>query len=254
MIRLPSPLPLLVLVCALAPGAAAKDYEEAGRVGEAEALLDALEAAADAKDRPRLEAALKQVPPLHNALKTKSVRTRLQKAVGRLLGDPDQAIVVRKAAAATLGGLYDERGVWSVLKPHLPAARDETIDQVGVAVLEALARVQADGAIGSLEKLARTAQDPNAARLAIAALGEYSYSKKRVAILEFLIAELTRLRPGNTKGARGRQDPERFVRVRDALVQALNRLTRRAEQGVEPWLALYKANKKAPEKLFRTER
>lgn len=254
MIDVRHPLIALLALALLAPGAAAKDYEEAGRVRDAEALVAKIDALKEAKDRGALEAALKQVPPLHNALKTKVAMQRLQKAVGGVLGDEAQNITTRKAAAATLGVLFDEKGVWAQLKPHVPAPKEETVGQLGVAVLEALAQVQADAAIPKLEKLARTAKDPNAARLAIRALGRYSFSKKRTGILKFLIDELTRLRPGNTKGARGRVNQERFVLVRDALVAALNSLTRRQVQGVEPWLELYKANKKTPEKLFRTER
>lgn len=244
----------LAAVLTVTVGAAAKDFEEDARVRDAAALVTRLEALIASKDRPGLEAALREVPPLHNALKTRSATARLQKVVGAVLGDEDQNVMVRKAAADTLGALHDAKGVWSVLKPHVPAAKDEAVGQVGVAVLRALATVQADGAIRTLQRLASSAKDANAARLAIAALGEYSYSKKRVAILEFLIDELTRLRPGNARGPRGRANQDRYILVRDALVAALNRLTRRQVEGVEPWLELHKANKKTPEKLFRTQR
>lgn len=244
---------LLILTLAVAVPAHAKDFEEAGRVQDALALCAKIDAAAKATDRDALAAAFKQVPALHNQLRTKSAIAKLQKALGNVLHDKEQNVVARKLAAETFGDLFDERGVWAQLKKALPSPKEENVDQVGVAVLTALAKVQSDRAIGSLQSIAKAARDAVAARLAIRALGEYSYSKKRAGVLKFLIQEITRIRPGRHKDIKGRINTERYLDVRDAVVSALNRLTRRNVDGVEPWLELYKANKKTPEKLFRTQ-
>lgn len=245
-----------LLLCAAvlalaAPAAIAKDFEEAGRVKDAAALCEELAGAGTDKDK--VIAALKKVPALHNAMRTKSAMAKLQKAVGKVLNGKDQNVVARKTAAETLGEMFDERGVWAQLKPAMPAAKEENVGQVGLAVLRALAKVQTNAAISSLEDIAKAARDPVAARLAILALGNYSYSKKRESILKFLIQEVTRLRPGRNRDIKGRVNTERYLDVRDSIVTALNRLTRRNLDGVEPWLELYKANKKTPEKLFRTQ-
>ncbi len=249
---LPQTLTLFLVLASAAP-AVAKDYEEEGRVRDALALCTKIDAAAKAKDREILEPAIKQIPPLHNKLRTKSAIAKLQKSLGKVLRDKEQNVVVRTRAAEAFGEMFDERGVWAQLKPALPSPKEENVDQVGLAVLTALAKVQADSAIGSLQDIAKAARDAVAARLAIRALGEYSYSKKRESVLKFLIQEITRIRPGRNKDVKGRINTERYLDVRDAVVSALNRLTRRNLDGVGPWLGLYKENKKTPEKLFRTQ-
>ncbi len=252
-----SALLLLILGVGLAvnaAGADARDFEEEGRIRDAEALVARLEALGEAQDKRALTKALAEVAALHNTLKTKTWLSKLQRAVGAVVKDKDLGVVVRMGAVDTLASLFDEKGVFKELKPFIPQARDETVGQVGLSVLKALAKIQADGAISALQDLARSARDVGAAQLAIAALGQYSYSKKRAKILKFLIQEVTRLRPGVARDVRGRRSTERYIALRDSLVRALNALTRRNLEGVEPWLELYKANKKTPEKLFRTRR
>lgn len=249
-------LPLLpvLLVLVLGETAVAKDFEEEARVRESEALVLRVSTHREAKDRPALEKVLAEIPAAHNALKTKTAQKQLQKAVGALLGDDEQKIMVRKAAVDTLAAMFDEKGVWAQLKKFVPKIKTEAVGQLGLSVLGALAKIQADGAIKALQNLSKSGRDPAAAGLAVLALGKYSYSKKREAILKFLIAEMTRMRPGRSRDVRGRINAERFNALRDKLVLAANTLTRRDIAGIEPWLVTYKEMKKTPEKLFRTQR
>ena len=70
MLRLALPVCTLLL-CFLSP-AFARDFEEEGRVRDAEALIAQLDAAQEAKSDGPLRTLLAQVPALHNTLRTRS--------------------------------------------------------------------------------------------------------------------------------------------------------------------------------------
>jgi hypothetical protein len=252
-------LPVVALLClSLATPALARDFEEEGRVRDAEALIAKLTEAQAAKGDAPLRALLSQVPGLHNKLRTKSAMQKLQKAVGDVLGDGDLKTTVHIAAVDAAAKLHDDKGVWSLLKRVLPEAREEAAGQVGLRALDALGTVAPDEAISTLTTLAKKAKDSEVAVRAIRALGGYRLAKKRVQILKFLADLAARIRPGRGgqgagRGA-GREARERYQRLSRPLVDALNSLTGRTHEGIEVWLTIYQEHKKNPEELFRINR
>lgn len=252
-------LPVVVFLClCLVTPAQARDFEEEGRVRDAEALIVKLGEAQAAKGAGPIQALLAQVPALHNKLRTKSAMQKLQKSVGAVLADKDLKVTVHLVAVDTAAKLHDDKGVWSLLKAVLPEARDEAADQVGLRALDALRTVAPDAAISTLSNLAKKAKDQEVAVRAIRALGGFRLAKKRVQILKFLADLAARIRPGRGgqgggRGA-GREARERYQRLSRPLVDALNSLTGRTHEGIDVWLTIYKDNKKEPEKLFRIQR
>jgi len=253
---------LVALACASLLGAGAehahaRDFEEEGRVRDAEALLAKMEAARTAGEDATLATLLKQVPGHHNALGTKRTIGALQKFVGAVAKDAEAKASLRLAAVACIADLHDDKGAWKLLAPLLPKTRTETATQVELAVLDALRKVAPEAAIKPLVERARKGEDPEVVRRAILALGGYGYAKKRVSVLESLIDLIVRWRPGarSPRGNdRGRGARNRFDGVRDVLVEALNTLTGRREAGAEVWLARHKEFKGRLEALFRFER
>ena len=247
----------MLMLCLVTP-AFARDFEEEGRVRDADALIVKIEEAQAAKSGGSLRTLLAQVPVLHNKLRTRSAMQKLQKAVGSVLGDADLKTTVHLVAVDVAAKLHDDKGVWSLLKKVLPQARDEAAGQVGLRALDALGTVAPGEAISTLKDLAKKAKDPEVAVRAVRALGGYRLDKKRVQILKFLVDLAARIRPGRGgQGAgrgTGREARDRYQRLNRPLVDALNKLTGRTHEGIDVWLEVYKQNKKEPETLFRISR
>ncbi len=248
-----------LIACALllfaAPVQAGDPVEEA-RIRDAENALSVLANLEKAKDKARLAEALANLEKMHNALKTDSMRGKIQSAIGGLIKSDDLG-AVRMKAADSLGRLNDPRGAYAQLKGHLPAVKVTAAGPLPLRVIQAVGSLAPDAAIAPLKRLMEKAKDANVSRYAIQALGKYGWSKKRVSILKDMGSFLTKLRPGvGPKGGRGggRKARERYSFLSGTLTAALNELTGQELVSAEEWLALYKANKKSPKKLFKVDR
>ena len=235
----------------------AADPVEDTRVRQAEALLERLATLQAAGKRDALERGLGQIPKLHNELRTKSMRAKLQKALGRVLKD-ESLKATRSVAADVLGQLNDPKGAAKELKPFLPTDRDKTVGPFPLRVIQATGVLASDASIPSLVKLMEKARDPNVSRYAIQALGKYGWSKKRVSVLSDLLDFLKKLKPGVVDPRLGRVSGqaanERYQFLQASLVAAMNELTGQGFDSPEAWAAAAKAQKKSLGKLFTFER
>lgn len=231
---------------------------EDARVREATTLLERLEAWTEAADKDRLEKALPKVEKVHNELRTQSMRVKLQKALGAIVGE-EACGRLRLLAADSLGRLNDPDHAWKQLKPHLPDVGDTAVHPVPLRAVQAVGALAPDAAIATLSKLLEKAKDANASRHAAQALGKYGWSKRREAVLKTLAEYLRRVRPSQRGGGKGRGGGEaareRYAMLRDTMVVAMQELTGRKElDSDEKWLEAWKTHKKKPAALFTFER
>ncbi len=238
--------------------AQAADPDEEYRVKDAEALVAKIESQHAAKDRAALKVTYKQAIALHNNLRTKAAKTKLQKAIGGVLKDKELVVVLRLEAVDALGELYDESGAYKQLKKFMPKDKDETADQIEMRVLRAVDKLAPDTAVKDLFNLAKKGKDMNAAVAAVRALGSYGYSKQRVKILKQLVEFMSSLAPGAVRGGSNRgiggAARARYQSLSGPLITALNKLTGQSFETAEAWHTAYKANKSKLSKLFKTER
>ena len=245
------------LLLAGADRACAGDPVEDARIAEAENLLERITTFQGAKKKADLERALNRVPKVHNELKTGSMRTKLQKALGLVM--KDEALGgTRSVAADTLGRLNDPKGSWGVLKKQLPSVKVEAAGPFELRVIQAVGLLAPDAAISSLLTLMGKAKDANVSRYAIQALGNYGFSKRRTTVLSDLCKALRKLRPGGTdprlsRGG-GRAARERYNFLQLSFVSALNELTGQNHDSADKWLEVYKAGKKDLGSLFTFEK
>ena len=248
------PLQLLAVVLLLAGPLEAGDPVEEGRLRDAQALLDELAVLRAERKKSEIKTALEKLDDIHNKLKSKPMRAKLQAEAGRVLKDDGLGAGARLLAAETLGKLNDPKGAYKQLKPLWPNAKDETVDPLPLSVVRSVGLLAPEAAIGPLVDLASKAKDPNAARYAIASLGYYGYSKSRTRVLKELATLLGKLKPGRFGGSGGRGSGEaarqRYQFLYQTIVSALNELTGRELTTPEEWESLYKQNKKKLEKLF----
>ncbi|MDF1699637.1 MAG: hypothetical protein P1V36_00565 [Planctomycetota bacterium] len=236
----------------------AGDPVEDARIAEANTLLANLAAWTKAGDKPRLEKALPKAEKVHNELKTNSVRVKVQKAVGAIIGT-EACGRVRMLAADSLGRFNDPKGAYKQLKPHLPPVKEAAAGLVPLRVVQATGALAPDTAIGTLTQLMEKAKDANVSRHAVQALGKYGWSRSRNRVLTSMAEYLRRLRPGgnNLKNGRvgGAATRERFRMLEQTMIVALQELTgQKTLDSTEKWLAAWKANKKQAAKLFTFER
>lgn len=247
---------ILGTLLVLAGPARAGDPAEEARVRDAENALSVLARLEEQRDKPGLSAAFAKLVKVHNELRTDAMRGRIQAALGDLVGNDDLGAVCMKAADA-LGRLNDPKGAYNQLRRHLPPVKLEAAGPLPLRVIQAVGALAPEAAIGSLVRLMEKAKDANVSRHAIQALGKYGWSKKRVSILKELGGFLLKLRPGvvgpGGKGG-GREARDRYDFLSGTLTAALNELTGQELVGPDEWLALYKANKKTPKKLFKVDR
>ena len=124
-----------LLLLALAAPAVSRDFEEEGRVRDAEALIAKLGEAQKARNDGSLRGLLAEVPALHNKLRTRAAMQRLQKAIASVLEDGELNTTAHLAAVDAAAQLHDDKGVWSLLKKALPDFRPTPLD---TAVADAL--------------------------------------------------------------------------------------------------------------------
>ena len=122
--------------------------------------------------------------------------------------------------------------------------------QLGLAVLEAARVLAAEGARNELEKLVAKGKDLKAAGIAVRALGAYGFSKKRIKVLDFLVAQLRRIQPGTNRARIDRTDRERYDTLSPHFIAALNQLTGRTYRSTEVWLDRYDQAKRDLDALF----
>lgn len=248
-------LPLLtwlLLSVAFGGGARVARADEAGRVAEANALAERIEALRKAKDRTGVEPEVAKVAALHNGVDDKAVRARLQSVLGDLLADEDLGSA-RLVAADALAECHDEK-VWAQLKRVFPAPEVEAGLPVQVRVVAAAGKVAAAVSATPLLDLARKGRDPNLVRAAIEALGGFGWAKNRVTVLVELGDLIPLTDGGAAGGARGaKTSPETAAAwraLKPTLLAALNTLTGRGEASLDLWVALLKEHRKKPEALF----
>ncbi|MDA1196188.1 MAG: hypothetical protein O2894_13540 [Planctomycetota bacterium] len=242
---------VLVLLCALAPGVALAEEEDAdaGPLADAKQLVVDMAAARKAKDASALETQIGQVAALHNGIEDKGVRGKLLKELGSLVGAKGFESLDAPAIEA-LAQLDDAKGAYKFLKKSLPGAKDkEPMSDLGRAALGAVAKLAPEDAIDDMLELAEKSRDYDAAALAIAALGQFKASKKRVMILEELVKLTGRFMPPSGQQA-GEETMNRWKALGEPLVVACNTITGRRETTPDAWLTLWKDNKKKPDVLF----
>lgn len=241
----------------LASAAYAGDPVEEARVAEAATFLANLETWNEAASKPDIERALPKLEKIHNELQTSSVRDKLQRAAGDLLANEGLGGLLL-SVADTCGRLNDPKGMWSILRRHLPSVKDEAVGPLPLRVVQAIGALAPDDAIASLEQIMEKAKDNNASRYAVQALGKYSLSKHRTKVLASLLETLRKLQPG-VGGGQGRGGGaaarERYQFLEATFVGALAELTgQKKYDAVEPWLEAYKTHKKKLDELFTSER
>ena len=242
LVLIPLALLLLVPVAALAA-------DDKGKLEEAKKLAADLETARKAKDGAAVSTHVKAVPALHNELENKPAKGKLQKALGAVLKTKGLEDLYGDTIAA-LGELNDDKGAYKQLKRFMPGAKDKTeITEHGEATLAAVAKLAPDSAIGDLLDLAEKSRDYKAAGGAIAALGHFKASKKRVTILEALVKLISRFMPPRGQQV-GAETEKRWKALAEPLVVACNTITTRRETTPDAWLNLWKENKKKPDGLF----
>lgn len=250
----------LALTCLLliAGPAWAGDPVEDARIAEAETHLENLAAWTKAGDKERLERALPRIEKSHNELRSNTMRAKLQKALGAVVGE-EACGRVRMLAADSLGRLNDPKGAWKALKPHMPSVKDATVGPVPLRVIQAAGALAPDSAIGTLTTLMEKGKDANASRHAAQALGKYGWSRNRTRVLTSLAEYLRRLRPGGTNLKAGRAGGEaareRYQILQQSMVAALIEITGRKDlDTADKWLEAWKTHKKKPAELFTFER
>ncbi|MDJ0521277.1 MAG: hypothetical protein QNJ90_04310 [Planctomycetota bacterium] len=230
-----------------APAIAADD---AANLEGAKTLVAEIAAARKAKDAAATEAAAKKAVALHNGLEDKGLRGKLQKELGAALKSRHVA-GAHGAVIESLGGLDDPKGAYKQLKRHMPGPKTEQATDREKAVLKAVDKLAPDAALKDLYDLAEKAKDYEAGALAIAALGSFKTSKKRVAILETLIKLLQRFQPvGDSIGQATR---DRWAALSQPLVSACNEITGQKIRDPGEWQDFWKANKKKPKDIFVTD-
>lgn len=231
---------LFSLILLVSPTIArAGDPIEEGRIRDADARVERIASLAQAGKAQELRAVYKELAALHNKIQSSSARRRIQKAIGDVAKDKKLATTLRVDAVGALAQLFDSDGAWKQLDRLLPAAKEERVDQLGLAVLDAAARLAPEDARKDLERLAEKGKDLKAAGKAVEALGRYGYDKKRVKVLTFLIEEVRSMQPRSKRGRVGKDRRERFRALSASFIKALNELTGRAYRSIEIWLDRY---------------
>lgn len=228
----------------------AGDPIEEGRVRDAQAQIERIEALVEAGKAAQLREVYKELAELHNKIQSSTARRRIQKAIGDIAKSRKHATVLRVDAVGALAQLFDADGAWKQLERLLPEVKEEAVDQLGLAVLDATARLAPDGAQKDLERLVAKAKDLKAAGKAVEALGHYGYARKRVKVLTFLIEEVRSMQPRSKRGRVGKERRERFRALSASFIKALNQLTGRAYRSVEIWLDRYDSASEDLDALF----
>lgn len=233
------------LLLSAAPAAAADD---AAQLESAKSLVAQIAAARKAKDTTALEAQAKKAVGVHNGIENKGLRSKLQKELGSALKSKSLASA-REPIIAALGMLNDPKGAYKQLKRFMPGPKTEETTDIEKATLQAVDKLAPDSALKELFDLAEKAKDHEAGALAIAALGSFGKSKKRVAILETLIKLLQRFEPPRGQAV-GVATKKRWDALAAPLILACNEITGQKIRDPAEWHDLWKANKKRPAEIF----
>ncbi len=238
----------LLLAASSAPKLASAADDKAD-VEAAKKLAADMATARKAKDVSALEASLKALPGVHNSIESKPARGKLQKEAGALIKAKGLDMLSDPAIAA-LTALNDAKGAYKQLKKYMPGPKDKKEATArGKSVLGAIGALTPESAIGPLSDLAEKSKDYGAGALAIAALGKYKASKKRIEILESLVKLISRFQPPKA-APMGVEAEKRWKALGAPLIAACNTLTSRQETTPDAWLALWKKHKKKPAALF----
>ncbi len=235
----------LVLVL---PAVAAFAADDAGKLESAKTLVAEMAASRKAKDTTALEAQAKKAVAAHNGITDKGLRGKLQKELGSILKSKHLA-AAHGASIAALGELNDSKGAYKQLRKHMPGPKTEAATDQQKAVLAAVDKLAPDGALKDLFELAEKAKDYEAGGLAIAALGSFKSSKKRVTVVETLIKLMQRFEPPRGQQA-GVETEKRWKALAEPLIRALNEITGQRIGDPAEWHDFWKANKKKPAGLF----
>ncbi len=223
--------------------------------------IEAMEAARKAKKvgeshKATLRRAITKISKAHNKTKKGVTQKAIQRALGKVLKTESVGTDVRMRAAEALGALNDLKGGFRELKGSLPSPKDKTSGPVALAAIDAVGRLAPDGAIRQLEQLVMTSVNPQVVERTASAMGYFTFSAKRVHVLEVLISRLQR-RPGAPKkGAKSSSIAfaANWKQAEAAVVRALNRLTGQEILTAEAWIETARTNKKTLKKLFKIER
>jgi hypothetical protein len=245
----------LALLIAISPCSRAALAEDEAADGGAAALLAELATAGKDPNRSGMAEALGKAAGAFNGTTDAGMKKKIAKAVGKALRDAKGGDS-RQAAAEALAQFDDSKLAFAELNKALPTPKDKEADEIQLAAIRAAGALKADAAIGPLTKLIEKSRALPAVKEAIVALGGYSESKKRVAILETLLDAMTRALAGakaaaqNPKGGSG---GDAWKELGESYVAACNALTGQKHADGEAWAEVYKANKKKLKALFPEE-
>ncbi len=240
----------ITFLLVLAVGAPAS--AEGGAKGEAQALIKAIQAAQKHPEREGLDEALGKVPATHNGLEDAAAKKGLQKAVGKVLTDK-KAGQARAEAARVLGQLDDPKGASKALTKILPKPKDKVAGPAQLEALKSIGLLAQDATIPLLLKLVQKGKSIDATKAAIAALGGFGKSKKRVTVLTEILETMGRLHAAAEAAARnpkGGAGGKPWEELGETLISTANTLTGQKHGDVKAWLEAYKTNKKKPAALF----
>jgi len=236
---------LAVLALSRQPASAA---DEAAQLEAGNALVAEMVASHKAKDAAALGAQAKKAVEIHNGIEDKGLRGKLQKELGSAYRDKDVE-GAHDAILEALSQLNDPNGAYKQIKKYMPTPKTEAASDREKAVLAAVDKLAPESAMKELLDLAEKAKDYSAGALAIAALGSFKASKKRVSILESMIKLLARFEPPRGQTV-GEETKKRWDALAAPLIQACNEITGQKIREPGEWHELWKANKKKPDKIF----
>jgi hypothetical protein len=243
--------PLVALVLALllsAPVARAAD--DPAKLAEAKKMVADMAAARKAKDVAALQALLGKLAAIHNGITDKSTRSKLLKEAGDVLKGRDLESLAEPTVEA-LAQCDDPKGAFKHLRRYMPGPKDKNeVTPLGLKVIEAAGTLAPNEAIKPLQDLASKSRDYKAAAAAIASLGKFKGSKKRVGILEELVKLMRLFRPPNT-GQVGKETADRWKALAEPLVVACNELTGQKLKSPDDWVNVWNENKHKPAAIFQ---
>ncbi len=238
----------LTAVCMLLPFAGAYAADDPAQLEGAKTLVAELAAARKAKDAAAVGAQAKKAVGIHNGIEDKGLRGKLQKELGSALKAKALA-GAHETIISALSEFNDPKGAYKQLKRFMPGAKTETATDLEKATLKAVDKLAPETALKELFDLAEKAKDHDAGALAIAALGSFGKSKKRVSILETMLKLLQRFEPPRGQAV-GEATQKRWDALAAPLILACNEITGQKIRDPAEWHDLWKANKKKPQNIF----